>query len=176
MPNPATATSPLLSSPAFTPKGWPVVQPELLMGYVDRVMVVRIGPAFAEPAFAHYLREWERAVEARPAGSAIFAMYDMPAWPGLTAVQRKSWAGMLSRHQEILRATTRGMVLATPSSLTRGGARALFWLAPPPYPYAVVETTRAAFDYIAGRGGPPAAPAHEAYEELVRRHWVAGDA
>ena len=141
------------------------------MGYVDHVMVIRIGRNFGEPAFARYMREWERSIEARPDGAAVFAMYDIPEWPGLTALQRKSWAAMLSKHHRALRRTTRGMVLATPSALTRGAARAVFWLAPPPYPHDVVDSTRAAFDRIAERGGPSPSVAHEAYEALVRRHW-----
>jgi hypothetical protein len=168
VPNPTTSLIP----PPFAPDGWPVVCPELLMGYVGSVLVIRIGGSLDQGAFGLYLREWERSVVARPADADVFALYDMPEWPGLTALQRKAWAGMLASHERVLRRTTRGVVLASPSSLTRGGARALFWLAPPPYPYAVVDAPRAGFEYIAQRGGPPAASAHAAYEQIVRKHWV----
>jgi hypothetical protein len=170
--SPSSLSSHLLAAPPYVPEGWPVAIPELLMAYVDRVMAIRIGAAFGQPAFERYLHEWERSVEARPPGAGVFAMYDIPVWPGLTAVQRKAWAAMLQKHEETLRRTTRGMALAAQSALTRGASRAVFWLAPPPYPYAVVDTTRAAFDSIAQRGGPPAAAAHEEYEAIVRQRWV----
>lgn len=162
-----------LAPPGFVPEGWPVVEPDLLMGYVGSVMAIRIGGGLSPAAFQRYLLEWERSVKARPHDAAVFAMYDMPEWPGMTALQRKAWAGMLKAHEAALRRTTRGMVLASPSNLTRGGARALFWLAPPPYPHAVVDTPRAAFAYIAERGGPPAERASDAYDAFVRRHWRA---
>lgn len=172
MPSKPPPSSALLGPPVFTPKGWPVVEPELFMAYVDRIMVIRIGAAFGQPAFARYIAEWERSVDERPPGAAVFAMYDMPVWPGLDPVQRKAWAGMLRKHEETLRRTTRGMALATPSKVTRGAAHAVFWLAPPPYPYWIVDTPHAAFESIAAHGGPPADPAYDAYEALVRQHWV----
>jgi hypothetical protein len=100
-------------------------------------------------------------------------MYDIPEWPGMTAVQRKNWGAMLKSREEMLRRTTRGMVLASPSRLTRGAARAIFWLAPPPYAHQVVDTPRAAFAYIAESGGPPSGAMGDAYDDFVRRHWPA---
>lgn len=141
------------------------------MGYVGHVMAIRIGGGLSPSAFARYLVEWARAVDARPESAAVFAMYDIPEWPGMTAVQRKQWGDLLRSRESVLRRTTRGMVLASPSRLTRGAARAIFWLAPPPYPHAVVDTPRAAFAHIEGRGGDRANEALEVYDALVRRHW-----
>ena len=62
------------------------------------------------------------------------------------------------------------MVLATPSVVTRGAAHAIFWLAPPPYPYAIVDTTAAAFAHIELSGGPNAASALASYDTFVRRY------
>jgi hypothetical protein len=143
------------------------------MGYVGSIMVIRIGGALPSTSLTRYFEEWQRAVDARPAGAAVFAMYDLPEWPGMTAVQRKEWAAMLKSREQTLRQTTRGMLLASPSVLTRGAARAIFWLAPPPYPYAVVDTPAAAFRYIAERGGPPASVASAAYDAFVAQHWRA---
>jgi hypothetical protein len=47
--------------------------------------------------------------------------------------------------------------MATPSAAVRAGLRMLFWLAPPPYPNAVVATTLEAFEFIA-RHQPALAP------------------
>jgi hypothetical protein len=160
---------------AFMPGGWPVAEPELLMGYVGSVMVVRIGGALSATDFARYLEEWTRAIDARPADAAVFTMYDMPEWPGMTGTQRNQWGAALKSREEKLRVTTRGMVLASPSILTRGGASTLFGIAPPSYPHAVVDAPAAAFAHIARRGGPPAAAAMEAYQGLVRQHWRASE-
>jgi hypothetical protein len=141
------------------------------MAYVGTTMTIRIGSTLPTASFARYLKEWSRAVEGRPETASVFAMYDIPEWPGMTAVDRRQWSDMLKSHERILRRTTAGMVLAAPSRLTRGAARAIFWLAPPPYPYESVDAPRAAFDHIAERGGAPGAVATRAYETLVRRHW-----
>lgn len=141
------------------------------MGYVGAILVVRIGGSLSSGGLARYFDEWKRAIDARPAEAAVFAMYDMPEWPGMTAVQRKEWAAMLKSREATLRQTTRGMILASPSVLTRGAARAIFWLAPPPYPYSVVATPGAAFGSIAARGGPPAGAALAAYDAFVKAHW-----
>jgi hypothetical protein len=167
--------APSLAPFAFMPASWPVAEPELLMGYIGSIMVIRIGGALTSNGFERYLDEWTRSVDARPAEGAVFVMYDMPEWPGLTGVQHKQWGAMLKSREEKLRRTTRGMVLASASALTRGGARSILRLAPPPYPHAVVDTPRAAFLYIAERGGPTADAATRAYDALVRRHWHPGD-
>ncbi len=163
-----------LAALPFVPSGWPVAEPDLLMGYVGSVLVIRIGVDLTATNFARYIQEWSRSVDARPADANVFAMYDLPEWPGMTAVQRKEWAAMLKSRDATLRRTTRGMVLASPSVLTRGAARAIFWLAPPPYPHAVVDTPRAAFAHIANRGGPPDEPAFAAYQAFVQKHWRSG--
>ena len=137
------------------------------MTYVDRVMVIRIAEDLSARGFSRYIEEWSRSVDARPNDASVYAMYDLPGWPGMTAVQRREWAAMLKSREAKLRLTTRGMVLATPSVVTRGAARAIFWLAPPPYPTAVVETPRAAFAHIERTGGPPALLAIAAYEAFL---------
>ncbi len=160
-----------LATPAHMPPGWPVVEPDLLMGYVGNVLVIRIGGLLPASSFRRYMQEWARSVDARPPDASVFAMYDIPQWPGMTAVQRRDWSAMLKSREEVLRRTTRGMVLASSSVLTRGAARAIFWLAPPPYPHAVLDTPRAAFDHIAAGGGPPGDLALAAYGALVKARW-----
>src|SRR5580693_3810727 len=110
----------LLPPPDFAPPDWPVVEPDLLMGYVGNVLVIRIGGSLPATSFRRYMEEWARAVDARPNDAAVFAMYDIPEWPGMTAVQRRDWSAMLKSREAVLRRTTRGMVLASPSLVTRG--------------------------------------------------------
>jgi hypothetical protein len=160
-----------VGAPDYMPSGWPVVEEDLLMGYVGNVLVTRIGGRLPAASFSRYLQEWCRAIDARPRDAGVFSMYDIPEWPGMTAVQRRDWSQMLKSREEVLRKSTRGMVLASPSVLTRGAARAIFWLAPPPYPTTVVDTPRAAFTHIAERGGPPGDRASSAYDALVKASW-----
>jgi hypothetical protein len=127
-----------------------VIEPDLLMGYIGTSMVVRIGGGLSPSGFARYFAEWIRAIDARPENASVFAMYDIPDWPGMTAEQRKEWGEMLRSRERELRRTTRGMVLASPSRLTRGGAHALFWIAQPPYPHAVVDARSAGTRAIVG--------------------------
>src|SRR5258706_3473498 len=100
-------------APSFMPAGWPVTEPELLMGYVGSIMVVRMGGALAASGFARYLEEWVRAIDARPAAARVFSLYDLPDWFGMTASQRAQWGATLKSREETLRRTTRGMVLAS---------------------------------------------------------------
>jgi hypothetical protein len=165
-------------TPEFMPPGWPVIAPDLLLAYLGSMLVVRIGSGISGDAFLRYRDEWTRSVDLRPAHASIFAMYDLPDWPGLTAEQRRQWGEMLKSREDVLKRTTRGVVIASPSSVARGGLRAILELAPPSYPYAVVETPRAAFEHIAERAEREtfsAEQASSAYEELLRSRWVAAE-
>ena len=164
-----------LAAPSFMPNGWPVIERGLLMAYVGPIMVIRIGSVFPDASFERYLEEWKRSVEGRPRDASVFALYDIPIWPGMQPVQRRRWSEMLKRHEGRLRTTTRGMALATPSALTRGAARAVFWFAPPPYPHVVVDTPEAAFVHLASLGAPPAAATRVMYRATVERHWPSAE-
>lgn len=170
---PAPASSPptSLAIPSHMPSDWPVVERGLIMGYIGPVLVIRISAIFPESSFERYLVEWTRSVDARPNDAAIFALYDIRTWPGMSAVQRRRWGEMLKSREATLRRTTRGMVLASAAPITRAAVRAVFWIAPPPYPHAVVSTTRAGFDEIERLGGPWAEGARNAYDSFVERHW-----
>ena len=67
-----------MDPPAHAPKEWPVVEPDLLMSYVDSVLVIRIGAEMTRRSFHRYLEEWTRSVDARPEDAGVFAMYDLP--------------------------------------------------------------------------------------------------
>src|SRR5262249_22819932 len=128
--------------------GWPVLEPGLAMTMSDRVLVVHIDERLTPAAFARYLEEWKRGVDARPPEARGGAVYDVPGWAGFTAGMRREWGDMLKSREGKLRATTVGMALVTPSLLVRGALRAVFWMAPPPYPHDVVDTNEAAFAFL----------------------------
>ena len=64
-------------------------------------------------------------------------------------MDRREAAALLKAREEKLRKTTTAFALATPSMLARGILNAVFWLAPPPYIYAVVPTVTEGLNYLA---------------------------
>lgn len=162
---------------SLAPDGWPVVDDGLLMAMIDRLLVVRIDDRLTPASFARYRQEWLRAVDARPPTAKVGAFYDIPAWVGIQAKERRAWAEMLKSREAVLASTTTSMTLTTPSVVARGALRAIFWLAPPPYPHLVVQQRDAAFAFhgVHLSGLDPAACAR-AYADLVRTHALTGSA
>lgn len=142
-----------------------------MMAFFDRVLVVHLDERLTAASFARYRTEWLASVDARVTGAQVGAFYSVPAWAGITAAMRKDWAGMLKSREATLRATTVGMAMATPSLLVRGAMSAVFWLAPPPYPHAVVDTNAAAFEFLARKvHGLDAAAFARRFDELLGRY------
>jgi hypothetical protein len=154
----------------LAPEGWPVVDDGLVMAFVDRILVVRFDERLTPRAFEHYREEWLRSVDARGPHTRVVAFYDIPSFAGFTARQRKEMAEMLKSREATLRATTVAMALATPSPIVRGVLHAVYWLAPPPFDYAVVSRCDAAFAFLAEKM-PTLDPlrCEQAYAELRRR-------
>jgi hypothetical protein len=148
-----------------------IVDEGLLMAQIGRLLVVRFDERLTPRGFARYRTEWLRAVDSRAKDARIGAFYDIPAWIGITAKERGEWAAMLKSRAVVLKATTASMTLTTPSALIRGALRAIFWLAPPPYPHTVVERQSDAFAFHASHvpGLDPRATQRE-YDALVRAH------
>ncbi len=157
----------------LAPEGWPIVDEGLVMPFIDRILLVRFDAHLTPRAFDHYRAEWLRSVDARGPHTRVVAFYDIPSFAGFTARQRKEMAEMLKSREEILRETTVAMALATPSPLVRGVLRAVYWLAPPPFDYAVVGRCEEALTFLAEKM-PTLDPrrCENAYAELRRRHAV----
>jgi hypothetical protein len=155
----------------LAPEGWPIVEPGLFMAFVDRALVVRFDEQLTPAAFDRYREEWLRSVDARGPHTRVVAFYDIPSFAGFNARQRKAMAEMLKSREDVLRATTVAMALATPSPIVRGVLRAVYWLAPPPFDYAVVNRCDAGFTFLAEKM-PTLDPqrCEQAYAELRRRH------
>jgi hypothetical protein len=154
-----------------SPESEPIVDEGLLMATLGPLLVVRIDDRITPQGFARYRAEWLRSVDARPQSARVGAFYDIPNWVGFNAKQRREWADMLKSRAVVLKATTASMTLATPSVIARGALSAIFWLAPPPYPHAVVERRDAAFAFHESHiPGFDAREVAQAYDELVRVH------
>ena len=137
----------LLETPLIPP-GWPVKDDGLLMAYVGPVMGVYLG-ALTDASWARHLTELRRAIDGRRPGVRVGVLYHLPGVNTADAKRRKEAADFLESRREDLRASTAAYALATPSLIVRGVLRAIYWLSPPPYPYAIVATPREGFAYIA---------------------------
>jgi hypothetical protein len=148
--------------------GFPIIDDGLLMTHYPGLLVVQLGDGLTPSAFDRYCDAWLRSVDARPAFARIAAVYDLPSWPGLNAQQRQQWGAMLKSREQVLRRTTVGMALASPSPIVRAALTGVFWFAPPPYPHKVVDGPYAAFEFAGEKLGEfDAGAALRAYERLV---------
>ena len=130
------------------PSGWPIVDAGLLMAAIDDVMFVRLEPTISEPGYARHLIELARAIDGRNPGVRVGVLYDAMGGADSDARRRQRAAEVLAARREKLAATTAGFTLATESTVMRGVARAVFWLAPPPYPWAVTASVREGLVYL----------------------------
>ena len=153
--------------------GFPIFDDGLVMTHYPGLLVVRLDQGLTPAAFERYCEAWVRSVDARPDMARVAAVYDMPSWPGFTAQQRQRWGAMLKSRQAVLRRTTVGMALASPSMLVRTALTGVFWLAPPPYPHVVADGPHAAFEWACQKLGDMDVQAClRAYEQLVAgRHF-----
>lgn len=65
-----------------------------------------------------------------------------------TPAQRKLVAEREARFSEVQKRLYRGSALVAKSTLTRGIVTAVFWMAPPPYPYKVFDNERDAEAWV----------------------------
>lgn len=123
--------------------GWFMATDErVLLSYMDQ----RTTPSSFKrhlAALARDIDEWPEAIGKRA------VLYESPAPAAMSAEQRRQLADMLDQRKDKLRTITSGYVMVTPSAVVRGVLTAVFWIAPPPYPYQVVGTPEEAFRWLA---------------------------
>jgi hypothetical protein len=117
---------------------------------IDDVMFVRMSAGLDAEVHQRHLDELARAIDLRTTEQRIGVVYDAPSLD-VDARRRQQSAAVLDARREKLELTTAGFALVTPSAVTRGGLRAVFWLAPPPYPWTVTDTVEAALGWLAPR-------------------------
>jgi hypothetical protein len=168
---PERSSSVFPRSKVAMPEGWPIFEPGLMMAMLDRLLVVHLDARLTPTSFARYRAAWLRAIDARAPQARAGALYAVPTWAGITARMRKDWADMLKSREQTLRATTAGMALVTPSLLVRGALNAVFWLAPPGYPYRVTESLGEGFAFLAQKVPLlDAALCEQQFAELMREY------
>lgn len=122
-------------------EGWLMAEiGEVHIGYNDS----RVGHA----AQMAYLDCQERAIVAAAERGFRRCVINYVPSVKMDSIARKRFGDMLNRHKEKLASTTMSYVMVTPSGVARGVMTAVLWLAPPPYPYAVVGTVEEATSTI----------------------------
>lgn len=114
----------------------------LLLSYVDQRITTESFKRHIT-ALAHDIDEW-------PASNTRAVLYESPAPAAMSADQRRQLADVLDVRKAKLKSITAGYVMVTPSAVVRGVLTAVFWIAPPPYPYRVVATPEEGFQWLAG--------------------------
>ncbi len=131
------------------PSGWPIALPGLLMAYVGPLLYVRWSEGHSSEAERVHLTELRRALDARTDGVRVGVVYEFRNTDGIPALGRSDLARLLNERKEILQKTTAAYALVTDSLLTRASLKAVFWIAPPPYPHTTVSDLDAGLRFVA---------------------------
>jgi hypothetical protein len=86
---------------------------------------------------ASFLEQLRRDLEALTPARRRGVLYEVTDRVRVGAAQRKAVGELLQEKREILAKVTSGYALVTPSVLVQGFLTAVFWFAPPPYPYTI---------------------------------------
>jgi hypothetical protein len=139
------------------------------MVHLGRVLIVHINADITAQGQRRHLDELARAIDMRT--SPVGVLYDVPTAKSFGAMDRKEGAAVLKAREEKLRRQTTAYAMATPSMLARGILNAVFWLAPPPYRYAVVSTVTEGLNFLATyTEGMSPRLVEEEYRWLLERH------
>lgn len=131
------------------PPHWPIVESGLLMAGIGDVMFIYSDATLSEHGFERQLSELARVIDERAENTLVGVIYDAASSSlSIDAKRRKRSAEVLDRRRTKLGKTTAAFALASPQAVTRGVLRAVFWLAPPPYPWAIVDTVREGLVYL----------------------------
>lgn len=146
--------------PLATGTGW-------MLDYLGDVQLVYMDGRVTDASFEAYLATVCNEIDERDEARRVGVVYHVPQPSAMSSQRRRRLGEELKSREDKLARTTLAYAMATPSAVVRSGLRMLFWLAPPPYPNAVVATPLLAFEFLA-RYMPALAPDALA-AELARR-------
>lgn len=147
-------------------------EPGWFLAYLGNVQVVYMDGRVSEAGFVRYMEALAADIDGRSErDERVAILYHVPEPSAWSAKRRSALADVLKEREDLVRRNTIAYACATTSTLVRGGLKVLFWLAPPPYPNAVVATPRAGFDFLASFS-PDLDPSllQTGYEALLREH------
>jgi hypothetical protein len=119
------------------------------LDWIEDVQVVYMDGRVTNPSYDEYLNAVAGDIDGRSDDDHVSILYHVPQPSALSADRRSRLGALLKAREERLRGMTCAYAMATPSLIVRSGLRMLFWLAPPPYPNAVVATPRDGYEFIA---------------------------
>ncbi len=120
--------------------------------FLDRIESIEVcfmdGRLDAD-SFDLYLNSLGAYIDARERDHRVGVFYEVSSSPTLIDMERsKRIAKVMADRRDHLRDTVYAFVLVTQSKFIRGSLKAVFWLAPPPFPNAVEETVEDAFEFL----------------------------
>ena len=75
-------------------------------------------------------------------------IYDIPRPGAINAVRRGELGDMMSRPHRRIESSTNCFALVTSSAEVKGSTRAIFWIAPPPFPHRTFSRFEDAFEFV----------------------------
>jgi hypothetical protein len=128
----------------------PLVDDGWFMARDDRVLLSYVDQRITPESFKRHLSALANDIDEWPVQTGLRGvLYESPAPAAMSADQRRQLADVLDARKAKLQSITAGYVMVTPSAVVRGILTAVFWIAPPPYPYRVVATPDEGFQWLA---------------------------
>jgi len=143
--------------------------PGVLFDYIGPFQVVRIDGRMTEQTFQAYLDVMGEELRHRSHDKKVCVFYHIAELAAMDSKRRQALAGVLAEHEAKIRRTTTAFAYAARSGFARGVLTALFWLAPPPYPYRITGSPQEGFGFLIEKAGlaMSAAEAVSRYERLL---------
>lgn len=120
-----------------------------MLDYIGDTQIVYMDGRVTDASFDAYVRALRVDIDERPDAARIGVVYHVPQPSALSSARRRKLGEALKAREQKLARTTLAYAMATPSAVVRSGLRMLFWLAPPPYPNAIVASPFEAFEFVA---------------------------
>jgi hypothetical protein len=120
-----------------------------MLDYTSGIQVVYMDGRVTDASFDAYVAVLRSEIDQRNTPERLGVVYHVPQPSALSSARRRKLGEALKAYEERLARNTLAYAMATPSAAVRAGLRMVFWLAPPPYPNAVVATPLEAFEFIA---------------------------
>jgi hypothetical protein len=155
------STEPTAQTHVVTGDGW-------LLAVIGSVRITCFTKVLADPDFTTYCSTLARHLDELPADRAWGALHEVVGRGDMDAKRRKALGEVLSSRREKLARINAGFVMVTSSAVTRGILTAVFWFAPPPYPWYIAATVREGLCWLATKtpGGVNVEATLARYEEL----------
>lgn len=147
--------------------------PGLFFDAVHGIRTVHINANLSDPDFERLVQLMGDDIDQRTGEQAMCVLYEVPDM-GLTHERRLVVGRVLRERAQKLAELTKAYALVTPSYVVRGVLQAIWWLAPPGYPWAVRPDLESAFAFLAQHDSAiDAVAALAAYRQtLVQHPWV----